>query len=337
MRQPKVQVEPSKGGDNITRSQIDTVTGPIGVDELGRTLMHEHVFVTYPELLMQYEADFDEPMLIKEAQVRLDAMVSDGVPTIVDLTVLGLGRYIPRIKSVAAGTEAHIIVATGMYIWDSLPLPWQTRPPTDSSDPLTELFVSEITHGIGNTGVRAGILKCATDVAGVTPDNQRVLRAVARAHRQTGVPITTHTAHGAGCYGDSQQAIFLEEGVNLENVIIGHACGSSDIPYLRSLMDRGSTLGMDQFGCAAQGIADEVRIQAVAELCRLGYAAQMVLSHDAVIYQDMTEPYDMSSNHYSYIPTQIVPELLRRGVSQTDIDLMLIDTPARMLAGTEPY
>lgn len=177
-------------------TEINTVLGPIGSDRLGSTLMHEHVFVLSPEI-EKTSAEWDEQEVQATAVRRLQELKDSGIDTIVDLTVIGLGRSIPRILSVARLVPAiNIVAATGVYTYNEVPMYFHFRGPgtiLGGAEPMTELFVREIREGIGDTGVRAGILKCATDRAGVTPGVERVLRAVAQAHRQTGTPITTHT------------------------------------------------------------------------------------------------------------------------------------------------
>ena len=126
---------------------------------------------------------------------------------------------------------------------------------------------------------RPPIIKCATDTAGVTPVIDNVLRASARAQKATGVPISTHT-WAAGRTGEMQQAIFAQEGVDLSRVIIGHSGDSEDLGYLRGLMERGSTIGMDRFGLE-NFLTTSKRVEVVARLCAEGYAGKMVLSHDA--------------------------------------------------------
>src|SRR5262249_61343346 len=114
-------------------------------------------------------------------------------------------------------------------------------------DHVAELFIRDIPQGIGERGVKAAMSKCATDPAGVTPVIEGILRASARAQKATGVPISTHT-WAAGRVGETQQASFAQEGVDLSRVIIGHSGDSEDLKYLRGLMERGSTIGMDRFG-----------------------------------------------------------------------------------------
>ena len=190
---------------------VETVRGQIPAAALGVTLMHEHVFVLSPEIMANYPQGWgDEEAREQDAVAKLNALKAAGVDTIVDPTVIGLGRYIPRIQRVAAQTDLHIVVATGVYTYNDVPMYFHFNGPgtaPDGREPMVEMFVKDITEGIADTGVKAAILKCATDEPGITPGVERVLRAVARAHHATGVPITTHThAHtrrGTGRHPDA--------------------------------------------------------------------------------------------------------------------------------------
>src|SRR3954471_2688793 len=175
-------------------SQVNTVRGPIDTERLGVTLMHEHVFILSTEIMQNYpEGWSDEEKRVGEAIARLNELKARGVDSIVDLTVIGLGRYIPRIARIAREIELNIIVATGVYTYNDVPMYFHFQGPgTELGGPefMTEMFVRDIEEGIADTGVKAAILKCATDQPGVTPGVERVLRAVAQAQRRTGVPIS---------------------------------------------------------------------------------------------------------------------------------------------------
>src|SRR5271166_2940619 len=168
-------------------AQLNTARGAIDTADLGVTLMHEHVFVLSPEIVQNYpEVWGEEARREADAIRRLNELKAPGVDSIVGLTVIGLGRYIPRIARIAAATELNIVVATGVYTYNDVPMHFHfTGPGTvlDGPEPMTELFVRDIEEGIAGTGVKAAILKCATDEPGVTPGVERVLRAVAQAHR----------------------------------------------------------------------------------------------------------------------------------------------------------
>ena len=226
--------------------------------------------------------------------------------SIVDLTVIGLGRYIPRIARIAAQTKINIVVATGLYTYNDVPMYFHFRGPgtlLDGPEIMTDMFVRDITEGIAGTGIKAAILKCATDEPGVTPGVERVLRAVAQAHRQTGVPISTHT-HAATRRGLEQQRIFAEEGVDLSRVVIGHCGDTTDIDYLEELIGNGSYIGMDRFGLDTF-LDTEERVNTVATMCERGHADKMVLSHDASCFIDWLPeelvPVAMPNWHYLHI------------------------------------
>ena len=194
---------------------------------------------------------------------------------------------------------------------------------------MTAMFVRDIVDGIANTGVKAGVIKCATGESGMTPGVERVLRACARAHRQTGVPITTHT-HAPTRGGLEQQRIFEEEGVDLSRVVIGHSGDTDDLAYLEAIIERGSYIGMDRFGLDL-GVPTESRVEVVAELCRRGYADHMVLSHDASCFMDwFPEVLPPTGNwNYLHISKNVLPMLRARSVSEAQIEQMLIMNPRR--------
>jgi phosphotriesterase-related protein len=230
-------------------AQVDTPRGSVDTGALGRTLMHEHIYVFDQEIAHNMPTEWDEQARHDAAVERLTNLKSRGIDTIVDLTVIGLGRSIPRVQRVAQQVDLNIILATGLYEYSELPVYFRTRTPElFGSDPLLEFFVSEIRDGIADTGLRASILKCCTDEPGVTPAIDRILRCVAVAHRATGAPITTHT-NAALRRGLDQQEIFRSEGVDLTRVVIGHSGDTTEIDYLEELMKAGSYIGMDRSTC----------------------------------------------------------------------------------------
>jgi phosphotriesterase-related protein len=314
---------------------VNTVRGPIDVDSLGPTLMHEHIFVLNTEVMLNHPEIWDEDERIDDAVTKLNELKAAGIDTIVDPTVMGLGRYIPRIQKVCARTELNVIVATGFYTYTELPFWFHNRGPgtmMDGSEPLVEMFLRDIREGITGTGVKAGVIKFATDAHGMTPHCERIIRAAAQAHRQTGVPITTHTdVHSK--VGLEQQRILREEGVDLSRVIIGHSGDSTDLDYLQQLIDNGSYLGMDRFGIDVYLPTDR-RVDTIVELCRRGHADRMVLSHDASCWLDWFDPVPPELRaaatpnwHYLHISNDVLPMLRERGVSEAEIEQMLVGNP----------
>jgi phosphotriesterase-related protein len=323
--------------------KIETVRGPIDSAGLGTTLMHEHVFVLDTEILQNYPEDWgEEEKRVADAVVRLNELKARGVDAIVDLTVIGLGRYIPRIRRIAQQTQIHIIVATGVYTYCDLPFYFHFRGPgtvLGGPELMTDMFVRDIHEGIAGTGVKAGILKCATDEPGVTKDIERVLRAIAQAHRRTGVPISTHT-HARKRVGLDQQRIFREEGVDLSRVVIGHSGDTTDLTYLEELIRNGSYIGMDRFGIDTI-LSFEDRVNTVAEMCKRGHAGKMVLSHDAACYNhwlpERPLPAILPRWHYLHIHNDVIPALKQKGVTDGHLHTMLVENPRKIFEKQGSY
>jgi phosphotriesterase-related protein len=315
---------------------IDTVRGRIAPGALGRTLMHEHVFVLSTEVQRTWPTDFDEEAQVAEAVRRLSELAASGIETIVDLTVVGLGRRIDLVRRVAEQVDLNIVVATGLYTYDSLPHYFDYRTADLNStgvDALDEMFMHDVEHGIEGSGVHPAVLKCAMDAPGLTPGVERVLRAVARIHRRTGLPISTHSDAGTR-NGLEQQRVLAEEGVDLGRVVIGHAGDSTDIAYLRKMLEAGSYLGMDRFGIDLF-CPTEDRVATIVELCRLGWSHRLVLSHDAACHIDWMEEalrkVATPNWHYLHIPHDVLPMLRERGVTEDQIQAMLVENPRAIL------
>jgi phosphotriesterase-related protein len=246
----------------------------------------------------------------------------------VDLTVLGLGRDVSLAREVSEQSDVNVIAATGLYTYDELPHHFQNR----DADYMASLFVHDIEEGIQDTGIKAAVLKVATDEQGVTQGVEKVLRAVARAHRRTGVPISTHT-HAASKRGLDQQKIFREEGVDLSRVVIGHSGDTEDIAYLEELMSAGSSIGMDRFGIDMY-MPTEKRVAVIAKLSERGHAEQIVLSHDTSCYIDWF-PAEMIKQaaprwHFLHISDDVVPALRTAGVTNEQIQAMTAANPRRI-------
>ena len=314
---------------------VETLRGPVDTADLGFTLMHEHVFVLGQGVPENFPSVWDEEKETANAREKLAELAGAGVSTIVDLTVMGLGRDIPRLRKVVGEIPVNVIVATGVYTYNELPQYFRNR----DEDTMAEFFVRDITEGIQGTEVKAAILKCATDELGLTPDVEKVLRAVARAHRSTGAPISTHTPPGT-TRGLEQQRVFKEEGVDLSRVVIGHSGDSEDIDYLQALIDAGSYIGMDRFGLDHL-LPTGKRVAIIAKLCDLGFADRMVLSHDANCYIDWF-PMELIRNnvpnwHFRHISEDVLPALREAGVSDEQIKQMMVENPRRIFEQSGGY
>jgi phosphotriesterase-related protein len=317
--------------------EVQTVAGPVDSADLGFTLMHEHVVSADPEIMANYPDWWDEDADTAAARAELTRIAGLGVRTVVDLTVIGLGRDVGRVRRIAASTGLQVIAATGVYAFAQLPRFFTRRgpgTPNGGPDILPALFIRDITEGIAGTGIRAGIIKCVTDEAGLTPDVERALRASAVAHRATGVPISTHT-NAAAQRGLDQQRVFAAEGVDLSRVIIGHSGDSTDLDYLMRLMDAGSYIGMDRFGLDTM-LATQPRCETVAALAARGYAGQMVLSHDthcfSLSWDRGMRAKALPDWHLGFISAGVLPRLLDLGVTPEQIDQMMVANPRDIFA-----
>lgn len=321
----------------MTSEQVATVRGPVAAGELGTVLMHEHVFVLNEEIRRNYPWMWDEEARVADAIARLRTLRERGVHTIVDPTVIGLGRDVERVARVNAGVDLNIVAATGIYTYDSVPFFFSQHGPgtlLGGEEPMIEMFVGDVTEGIAGTGIRAGLLKCAIEHE-LTPGVERVLVAVAETHRRTGAPITVHTspAHGTGPVALD---VLEREGVDPRAVVLGHSGDTDDVDALRRLADRGAILGMDRFGLDVLLPTDR-RVATIAALAVAGYADRMVISHDASCRIDWFAPEAVAALapnwHYTFVHDQVLPALRAAGVTDEQITTMLVDTPRRYLTG----
>lgn len=278
--------------------QVNTALGPVDTAALGRTSVHEHIFTLTADVRADHRGEWgSEEERVADAVEKLRALAASGVRTIADPTVVGLGRYVPRVLRAAGQVpEPNIVVATGPYTYDDVPFFFRHRGPAlnqapgaEVPDPVVEMFVRGITEGVADTGVRAGMLKCATDEQGMTAGVERVMRAVAAAHHRTGVPVTARTHPGSRAGLEARRVLCEEEGVDPRRVVLGHSGDTADCDRLAELADAGFPLGMDRFGLDL-GTGFETRADTLVETCRRGCAGSMVLSRDAACSIDWIAP-----------------------------------------------
>lgn len=319
--------------------RVPTLTGEVAAHELGPTLVHEHVFVTSPDLDRDLpHPEWDERVAIETAVEGFERLYELGVRTVVDLTVPGLGRDVVRVARVAERIRVRLVASTGYYTDEVLPPALRLTGPgllVDGPDPLVDLFVGDIERGIAGTGVRAGMIKVLSDRSGITPDVERVFRAAAIAHVRTGVPITTHS-HAASRGGLAQQELLDRLGVPLDRVVIGHSGDSDDLDYLRALADAGSYLGFDRFGMAHTQ-SDDTRIRTLLALLDAGYGDQLLLSHDAAWFSRVTPPSWRAVHapewRMDHLHTSVLPRLRAAGLGEDQERRLMVDNPRRLLVG----
>ena len=322
-------------------STIQTVTGPIRPEQLGRTLMHEHVLIGYPG----WEVDWIRPgasradMLARAAD-KVEELKAAGISAMIDPCPIDLGRDIELIAEVAQRARFTIVAATGLYHEHEGGSPhWKSRTafggPQENA--MAELFIKELTEGVGKTGIKPGIIKVATSAGVITEYEKTTLRAAAKASLATDTPITSHTDRGT--MGPEQQQFLKDQGVPAHRIVIGHSCGTSDHAYHMKLVEGGSYLGFDRFGLDVVH-PDKERVASLLRLIQKGAASRIVVSHDSVWCwrgEPIADLKLLAEMERVWTPAHftrdVVPQLLEGGATKADIETLLVANPRRYFAG----
>lgn len=255
--------------------EVQTVQGAVDADELGVTLIHEHMRARDDAVAAEWPGAYDEQAELEAALAEVRGAHGHGVQTIVDPTAMYLGRDVRFMKQVADETGVRIVACTGIYSYDHLPPFFVNR----DADAMAALFASDIEQGIQGTPIRAAFIKCAADAAGVTENIEKIHRAAARASVQTGAPIMAHSAPPTA-NAPRQIEILLEEGVDPARIQIAHSGDTDDVDFIESLIERGVYVGLDRYGLEMYLPIDK-RNATAAELLRRGHAERVMISQDA--------------------------------------------------------
>jgi phosphotriesterase-related protein len=318
-----------------TVAKVETVRGPIDVDDLGPALMHEHVFVLQPEPLLNYghvfgDCYWDEEVRVADAIAKLGAVRKAGIRTLVDPTALGLGRNVGRIQRVNESVDLHIVVATGVYAFLELPNFLAYR----SVDAIAALFVRELREGIDDTGIKAAFLKGAVEQNGLVGDVPRILAAIAVAAKETGAPIMVHT-NAAARTGLLALEALVREGADPARIVVAHVGDSNDLDYIREVAASGAWLGLDRFGIEHfNPLAD--RIRTLLALLEEGYGDRIHLSHDAACFYDFMvgDPnFADEKPDYLLVWNTVLPALRKSGIGEELIEQLTVDNPRRFFGG----
>jgi len=308
---------------------INSVLGPIDSSNLGFTLTHEHIITAFAGAL----SDFPEVVVghpLEHAVSVLKKAKEGGVDTIVDMTTVDLGRDIDFFIEASRQSGVNIVACAGW--WLDIPRFFDGI----TSDQLAEIFVREITKGIAGTNARAGVLKAASDINGPTKSEEIVLRAVARAHLKTGVPIVIHS-YSPDQIARQQLPILQSEGVQLKYVKVDHSNDTNNINYLHWLLEQGCYLGLDRYPGRLMNPMERTRV--LKQLIDEGYAGRLCLSHDCsaayTVPGRITVEQKEAANPYRflYIPKVVFPWLKEMGVSESVINRLCIDGPRNFFEG----
>ena len=314
---------------------VETVLGPVDTADLGFTLCHEHVGTNAAGLRHTYPEFIDRPGIKEQSVAALKEAYAEGVRTMVDVSTFDLGRDVELMQEVSRLSGVHIIAATGNHL--AVPRPFGEVSP----DVIAPLYIREIEEGIEGTGVKAGVIKVASDRGGITPAQEIILRAAARTHHRAGVPISTHT-WSPDRVGEQQVRILEEEGVDLNRVCIGHSNDDTDLDYLLGLLDKGVWLGLDRYpGGRVPGTPNwEQRTEVAKQLIDAGYCHRIMLSHDYSVPKArhgsavQEERRRSNPDGYNFISRHVLPRLTELGVSDEDIHRIMVDNPRRFFEGS---
>jgi len=324
----------------MNRTVINTVTGQITPDQLGPTLMHEHLMIGS----VGWESDTIRPGLDREEMMsvcleKIGQIQARGIKSMVDPCPNDMGRDVEFMGEAAVKTGLQIICATGLYHEHEGGAPyWRLRALMGGGvEDIAELFIKELTEGIGDTGIKAGIIKVATGVGEITQYEKTILQAAAMAAGETGAPITTHTTEGQ--LGDQQQAILKEHGVPAHRIIIGHSCGSTDHDYHTRIVNEGSYIGFDRIGVTPL-VPDEERAKSIMALITKDKIAQIIVSHDSVwcwrggqISSPEVKAYMESMLNPCRFHDDMIPILKSMEADDRQIEMLLVDNPRQFFSG----
>lgn len=317
---------------------VNTVLGPVPTEALGITAVHEHVSFGQHGWMTESRWWRPHSEIVAAAEVNLNAYHALGGRTYVDLTGIGSGRDVERFRVIARSTGVNIVACTGFWTGNGVrPYFWDK-----SVEFLTDLFLKEITEGIDDTTVKAGVIKIGVSKGGLTDMDRKVYRAGARAAVATGVPILTHLSTDA----HEQLDLVEAEGLSPDRIVVGHADDGMDYDPVRDLevARRGALVGYDNIGYDIEKGTEDLppvpwsrkrreRLNQVLDLLNAGYVDNIAVSADAdcVPLGWISPPHSVTE-----LLTRFVPELQEQGIGEGVIHQLLVTNPARLMTQQQP-
>jgi len=323
--------------------KVNTVSGQISPRELGVTLMHEHICYGYPGWEGdQTIAPFNREAVVKNGVETLLKLKALGVNTYVDATANDQGRQPEILKEISEKSGINIVCSTGYYYEEEGGSAyWNFRSSLgDISEELYELFYTEVTKGIRDTGIKAGVIKVGSSKGEITEYEKKMFLAAARVQKETGVPIITHTTEGT--MGPEQAKLLVEAGADPKCIQIGHMSDNLDVDYQLETLKYGVYVSWDRMGL--QGLAgcpmDNQRYETLTELIKKGYADKIMLSHDYIItwlgrpLKIPEQALPLIANWYpTHLFENIIPALKKSGVTDEQIQTIIRKNPMRLFLG----
>jgi len=304
------------------------VRGPVPAADIGFTLPHEHTAIALwhiPNRWDYWELSRDEEI----AAAELARFRAAGGSSLVDLTLPGVGRDPARLAGLSEQTGLHIVMGAGWYRGAYYPA--EALIDRRSVDDLASELIREATDGVAETGIKPGIIgEVGTDKPWVSALEERVHRAVARAARQTGLAITTHSVMSP--VGLDQLRLFEEEGMDPSRVVIGHADSYPSLDYYLEIVGRGANLEFDFVGMSFTPMERHGEGRIVELLCELlarGHADRVLLSQDVCHNGQLTR---YGGHGYTYLQETFLPRVRDAGASDSEIEQITVGNPRRILA-----
>lgn len=305
---------------------VQTVTGPVAASQIGLTLMHEHVVTDLRDLPDRRAEDYDRTDAVETCLPFLQALRAAGAQTLVEPTPLHIGRDLEALRELSLRTGLRIIGSTGVYgAADQRFIPDYAR--AEPAERLAERYLEEIEHGVGPNRVRPGLIKTGVNKDVPLPEIERKLvRAAALAGAQSGLTVAAHTGPAAPAL--EELAIIQAAGLDPRRFIWVHAQTERDHALHQHMAREGVWV---EFDGLSSGSADW-HLECLRSMADAGLLSQTLLSQDAGWYRPGPER-GTKYRGYAYLLESFIPRLLNEGFRQSDVDQLLIQNPARALAG----
>lgn len=301
-----------------------TTLGERAADDLDMILPHEHIFV---DLRQGFPADFGQAQpddVIALMVPELERARAAGVTALVECTPVGVGRRVDLVRAVSEAARFPVVVATGIYRE-----PWVPQWAHDASeDALFEWMLGELQDGIEQTGVRAAWIKLSAGDDGLTPVETKILRAAARAGRDTGAVIGSHTIRGRVVR--DQLDIIEAAGYTPERFIWIHTQAEPDFDLHLTLAQRGAWIEYDWIG-STDRVSDAQYIEWIKRLGDAGFEARILLSHDRGWY-DAGVPGGGTPRPFTYVSETFLPQLEAAGFDAATLRQLTHTNPFRAFA-----
>ena len=296
---------------------IQTVRGGIKPDQLGLTLIHEHVMVDFIGADKVNRNRYDADEVFQVMLPYLKEIRAIGVTGFGDCAPMYLGRDAQLLSRLSEAADMHIIANTGLYKEPYLPQYAFQK----SADELANIWIGEMENGIEDTGIKPGFIKIAVNPGSLIPVQQKIVRAAARTSLATGLTIASHTGHG----GAAMEALDIleEEGVLPNKFIFVHAGTDTD----HDVAKRGAWVEYDNISKEQSG----KYMQLITDMLDEGYGDNLLLSQNAGWY-NVGQPGGGNIRGYTYLIEEFVPLMKKSGIHQDIIDKLMVANPARALS-----